>query len=74
MICTPQPILFGLRKIKIMRWGGGNVSLLGYIRGTYRVLVRGEPTERGHLEEPNINGNDNIKMDHQEVGWEHGLD
>ena len=34
----------------------------------------GGPGERDHLEEPNIDGNENIKMDHQEVGWEHGLD
>jgi hypothetical protein len=52
----------------------GNVTLVGYRRGAYRVLVRGKPRERGHLQEPNIDGKDHIKMDQQLVESEHGLD
>ena len=44
-----------------------------------QVWVKGEaytgfwwrnPSERGHLEDPDVDGGINIKMDLQEVGWE----
>jgi hypothetical protein len=38
------------------------------MRGVYRVLV-GKPQERNHLEDPDVDGSDNIKMVLQEVGW-----
>jgi hypothetical protein len=43
-------------------WARGEVST-GFWWGDLR--------ERDHLEDPRV---DNIKMDLQEVGWEHGLD
>ena len=42
-------------------WGDG--------RGVYRVLV-GRPEGRRSLRRPRHIGEDNIKMDLQEVGWE----
>ena len=59
MICTSHPKLFGLRKIKNNGRGGACDTSRIQERG-YRVLVRGESRERGHLEEPNIHWNDNI--------------
>jgi hypothetical protein len=52
----------------------GHVTRLGYTRGGTGFWQGGEPRERGHLEEPNIDGNYNIKPDLEEVEWEHGLD
>jgi hypothetical protein len=42
-------------------------------RGTYRVLV-GRPEGRRPLEISRQRREVNIKMDHQELRWEHGLD
>jgi hypothetical protein len=52
---------------------GGAGSKYGERRGIYRVLVR----KRGgkiQLGRPRHRWQDNIKIDLQEVGWEHGLD
>jgi hypothetical protein len=46
---------------------------MGERRGVYRVLV-GKPEGKSPLARPRFRWEDNIKMDLQEVGWEHGLD
>jgi hypothetical protein len=45
----------------------------GERRVAYRVLV-GKPEVRRPLGRHRRRWEDNIKMDHQEVGWEHGMD
>jgi len=42
---------------------------MGEMRGAYRVLV-GEPEGKRPLGRPRRRREDNIKMDHREVGWE----
>jgi hypothetical protein len=42
-------------------------------RGAHRVLV-GKPLRKTPLGRHRLRWEDNIKMDLQEVGWEHGLD
>jgi hypothetical protein len=42
---------------------------MGERRGAYRALV-GKPEGRRPLERPRRRGEDNIKMDLREVGWE----
>jgi hypothetical protein len=41
---------------------------MGYSKGGYRVPV-GRPKERGHVEDLDVDGKNNIKMDLQEAGW-----
>jgi hypothetical protein len=55
-----------------MRWAG-HVAHMVEKRGAYRILV-GRPEGRRPLGTPRRRWEDNIKMDLQEVGWEHGLD
>jgi hypothetical protein len=50
-----------------------HVVRVGERRGAYRVLVR-KPEEGKPLGRPKSIWKDNIKIDHQEVGWRHGLD
>ena len=45
---------------------------MGERRVVYRVLVR-KPEGKRPLGRPRRRWEDNIKMDLQEVGWEHGL-
>jgi hypothetical protein len=52
---------------------GGKYSTYGEKRGAYRILV-GRPEERRPLGRPRRRWEDNIKMDLQDAGWEHGLD
>ena len=49
-----------------MRWAG-HVARMGEGRGVYRVLV-GKPGGKRPLERPRRRWEDNIKMDHEEVG------
>jgi hypothetical protein len=42
-------------------------------RGVYRVLVA-MPEGKGPLGRPRHEWEDNIKMDLEEMGWQHGLD
>jgi hypothetical protein len=42
-------------------------------RGAYRVLA-GRPEGKRPPGRPRRKWEDNIKMDFEEVGWEHGLD
>jgi hypothetical protein len=51
-----------------MRWVG-NVACVGETRGVYRVLV-GKPEGMRPPGRPRHRWEDNIKMDHQEVGYE----
>jgi hypothetical protein len=51
-------------KSRRMRWAG-HVARMGESRGVYRVLV-GKPEGIGR---PRRKGEDNIKMDIQELGW-----
>jgi hypothetical protein len=46
----------------------GHVARMREIRGVYRVLV-GNPEEKRPLRKPRRGGEDNIKMDLQEVGF-----
>ena len=56
-----------------MRWAG-HVACMGESRGVYRVLM-GKPEGKRSLGRPRLRGEDNIKMNLQEVGCEgHGLD
>jgi len=55
-------------KSRRMRWAG-HVALMDERRGVYRVLV-GKPEKKSPLGRLGHRWEDNIKMDHQEVGWE----
>jgi hypothetical protein len=58
-------------KSRRMRWAG-HVARMGEERGVYRVLV-GKPVGKRSLGRPRHRWEDNIRMDHQEVGcW--GMD
>ena len=50
-----------------------HVARVGERRGAYRILV-GKPEGQRPLGRPRRRWEDDIKMDIQEVGWEHGLD
>ena len=54
-------------------WIGGECRSRGERRGTYRVLVK-KPEIKRPLGRPRHRWEDKIKMDLEEVGWEHGLD
>ena len=47
---------------------GGTCSAYGEIAGVYRVLM-GKPEGKRQLGRPSRRWKDNIKMDHQEVGF-----
>ena len=47
---------------------GGACSTYGGSIGTYRILV-GKPEGKRSLARPSRRIEDNINMDHQEVGW-----
>ena len=49
------------------------MARIGEERRVYRVLV-GKPEGKRPLGGPRRKWENNIKMDLQEVGWEHGLD
>jgi len=53
-------------KLRRMRWAG-HVARMGEDRGVHRVLV-GKPEGKRPLGTPRRRGEDNIKMDLQEVG------
>jgi len=53
-------------KSRRMRWAR-HTALMGERRGVYRVLV-GKPEGMRPLGRPKRRWEDNIKMDHQEVG------
>jgi hypothetical protein len=67
-----SPNIIRVIKSRRMRWAG-HVAHMGEKRGVYRILV-GRPEGRRPLGKPRRRWEDNIKMDLQEVGWEHGLD
>jgi hypothetical protein len=54
-------------KSRRMRWAG-HVARMGEGRGAYRILV-GRPEGRRPLWRARHRGEDNIKVDLQEVGW-----
>jgi hypothetical protein len=58
-----------MRQIKSrrMRWAG-HVARMGEGRNVYRVLV-GKPEGKRPLERPRRRWEDEIKMDHREIGW-----
>jgi hypothetical protein len=49
-------------------WWAGHVARMGERRGAYRALV-GKPEGRRPLGRPRHRWEDNIKIDHCEVGW-----
>ena len=53
-------------KSRIIRWAG-HVARMGR-REAYTGFWLGNVRERDHLEDPGVDGKDNIKMDLQEVG------
>ena len=67
-----SPNIIRLIKSRRMRWAR-HVAFMGKRRGVYRVLV-GKPEGKRPLGGPRRKWENNIKMDLQEVGWEHGLD
>ena len=62
-----SPNVVRVIKSRIMRWAG-HVARMGESRGVYRVLV-GIPKGKRPLGRSRRRWNDNIKMDHQEVGF-----
>jgi hypothetical protein len=52
---------------KLMNEMGGECSTYGEKRDVYRVLV-GKPDGKRPLARPRLRWEDNIKMEHQEVG------
>jgi hypothetical protein len=61
-----SPNIFRVMKSRRMRWVG-YVARAGERRGLYRGLVR-KPEGKRPLRRPRRSWEDNIKMDHQEVG------
>jgi hypothetical protein len=59
-------------KSRRLRWAG-QLARMGERRGEYRALV-GKPEERRPLGRTRCRGQNNIKMNPREMGWEHGLD
>jgi hypothetical protein len=64
------PNIVRVVKSRRMRWAG-HVARMGEDRGVDRVLV-GKPDGKRPLGRPGLRWEDNIKMDHQEVGGGHG--
>jgi hypothetical protein len=63
-----------IRVIKSRRMRrAGHVARVGEKKGAYRILV-GRPEGRRPLGKPRRRGDDNIKMDLENVGCGHGLD
>ena len=62
-----SPNIVRVIKSRIMRWAG-HVAHMGENRDVYRVLV-GKPEGRRLLGRPMRRGEDNIKVDLQEVGF-----
>ena len=61
-----------MRVVKSRRMGSaGHVARMGEDRGVHRVLV-GKPEGKRPLGRPRPRWEDNIKMDHQEVGGDRG--
>jgi hypothetical protein len=58
-------------KSRRMRWMG-RVALMGLMRNLYEIFV-GKPEWKRPLRRPRSGGEDNIRMDPREVGWE-GVD
>jgi hypothetical protein len=52
---------------------GGAYSTIG-TREVHTGFWWGDLREGDHLGDPGVRWEDNIKMDLQDVGWEHGLD
>jgi hypothetical protein len=46
---------------------------MGEWRGIYRILV-GKTEGKKSLGKPRCRWEDNVKTDHQKVGWEHDVD
>jgi len=67
-----SPNTIRLIKSRRMRWAE-HVARVGKRRGLYSVLV-GKPEGKKPLGGPRRRWENNIKMDLQKVGWEHGLD
>jgi hypothetical protein len=61
---------FGVKVSRRMRWVG-HVARIGVERGVYRVLV-GKPEGKRPLGRPRCRWEDNIKMDLEKVGGDHG--
>ena len=62
----PSPNIFRVIKSRRMRWAG-HVAHMGEGRGVYSVLA-GKPEGKRSLGRPRRRGEDNIKIDLQEVG------
>jgi hypothetical protein len=67
-----SPNVIRVIKSRRMRWAG-RVARMGHRRGACRVLV-GRPHVQRPRGRPRRSWEDNIKMNLQEEGWEHGLD
>jgi hypothetical protein len=67
-----SPNIVRVIKTRRMRWAGHGARM-GEGRDVYRVLV-GEPEGRRPLGRPRHRWENNIEMNIQEVGCEHGLD
>jgi hypothetical protein len=67
-----SPSIVRVIKSRRMRWAE-HEARMREMGGVYRVLVGNPEGKRPHGR-PRRRWEDNIKMDLQEVGWEHGLD
>ena len=70
LYCSPN--IVQVIKSRRMKWAG-HVAHMGDRRDIHRSLV-GKSEGKRPLERPWHRWEDNIKMDLQAVGWEHGLD
>jgi len=64
------PNIVRVVKSRLMRWAG-HVARMGEVRGVHRVLV-GKSDGKRPLGRPRRRWENNIKMDLQEVGGDHG--
>ena len=69
-VCS-SPNIVRVIKSRRIKWVE-HIGHMGERRGAYRVLVR-KPEGKRPLGRLDHRWSDNIKMDLQEVGWEHGL-
>jgi hypothetical protein len=66
-----SPNIIRVIKSRKMR-SAGHAARMGMGRGAYGILV-GTRERMSALRRPRLRWEDNIKVDLQEVGWEHGL-
>ena len=69
LYCSPN--IFRVIESRRMRWAE-HIARMGRRSDAYRVLV-GRPEGKRPLGKPSRRWEDNIKMSHQEAGWDHEM-